>query len=257
MKLLNTFLSDGKRLFDSHHLLYGSIVVCLYMMALRLEDLQGDSAVYIVTVVLYSMGFVLVIMISYEVFGNCFLEDFKSKYIYQELLCKGNLFFYTASKTFWIFVSSMFCVAFGVTLFSCISKIGNLWTDELTAYLVNTPYGILYKNGHYLLYLFLSGLQFGILAGMMSMVGSLVSLFINNKLLAGASAVIFVYVCNLIKGIFWHGKTYNLFSLFLSTQNMVQQADGWIVHCIVLGLLFYGIGTLLIFIRIRWRLRHE
>lgn len=256
MKQVRQFLVDGKRLLYSWHIIYGIVGICLYMMALRLEDLFGNAAVYIVSQVVYVMGFVLVIMISYEVYGNCFLQDFENRYIYQMLLRGGNVFLYTISKTFWIFISAMSSVAFGVLLFSCVSKIGHVWTDELTGYLANTVFGKLYVSGHYLLYLFLLGLQFGILCGMMSMLGSLISLFINNRLLAGASAVIAAFACNLLRGIFWHGDA-NLFALFLATQNMTLHAQGWILHCIVLGVSFFIVGTVLIYVRIKWRLRHE
>ncbi len=256
MKQMKMFIIDGLRLVQSLHLLYGILGICLYIMATHLEDMQGDSAVYLVTQAFLLMGFLLTIMIAYEVFGNCFIEDFKNKYIYQIILREGNIFFYTVSKTFWIFVSAMLSVAFGILLFTCICKIGHPWIDEFTEDFSVTPFGKLYQDGHYMTYLFLAGLQFGILAGMMAMVGSLVSLFIKNKLLAGASTVVAVFTCNLIKGIFWH-EGVNMFQLFLLPFNWLYQAKGWTSHCIKLGLLFYLVGTILIYIRIKWRLRHE
>lgn len=256
MSYIKSFMLEFKRMCDSKYLIYGVIGICVYMSVLRLEDLFGESTMYILVNVVNLMGFILVIMIAYEIYGNVFIDDFDNKYIYQVLMRNHNVFFYTLRKTFWIFLSAMVSVAFGMVLYTLTVKLNHIWSDETTAFMARTPFGQLYVNEHYVLYVLLAGLQFGILAGMMSVIGSLVSLFVNNKIFAGAITVISVFACNLLGGYFQHAET-NIFTLFSSFYNQKGIASGWIQHCIVLGMIFYCMGSVLIYLRIKWRLRHE
>lgn len=256
MKGLRCFVVDGKRLLDSRNLLYGIIGVALYLLTARLEDMKGDGVVYIVTMTMYVNSAMLVIMLGYEIFGNSIMNDFKNRYIYQVYLRSGNLVFYTISKTFWIFLSAMLGVGLGVALFALCVKPGHVWADELTTYLIQTPWGGVYKNHHYFLFLLLVGMQFGVLAGMMAMIGCLISLFVQNRWLAGSAALIAAYGFNFLGGIFEHSEVPFL-GIYLFMENMTTFADKWLLHGGLLALLFYVVGTILIYARIRWRLRYE
>lgn len=256
MNALRFFLVDGKRMWKSCNLIYGILGIAMYMALVRLEDMKGDAVTYIVMGIMYVNSFVLVIMFAYEIFGNAIADDFKHKYIYQIVQRNNHLFFYTASKTFWIFVSSMLGTGLGVALYSLCLKINHVWADEYTDYLGNSSLGAIYNGKHYFIFLFLAGLQFGMLSGIMSMIGCLVSVIISNKWLAGSATVVGAYGFNLLGGVFKNEEV-PFIGLFSVMHNLKSLGSGWMMRCFFMCILFYFIGTLLIYSRVQWRIINE
>lgn len=253
---------DWCRLVHSKSMIWGACGIAIYMLVMRLEDPQYSTVVEWVTGSMEVWSFVMVIMITYEVYGNCILEDMENHYLYAILREQKSLFLYSLSKMMIIFISCVLTTALGITLFALCCRLNMNWTGPQNDYLRGySAFSTIYDQGHYLLWFILVGMQFGLLAGMMAMIGTIVSLFIENRILAGASTIIALTAFNQLEGIFWHrysfGGGMHILGMYQAFYNAYHLSSGWLSHCLFLAGIFFIITTIIIYFRLKWRLRHE
>ena len=100
-------------------------------------------------------------------------------------MIRGNLRSYVFSKMLVIFISSVLAMGIGITCFAVCCAVSMRWLDEGTGEYILQFGGYRYflEHGHYLLWFLLYGIQWGMLAGILSMAATFCSLFLTNKML--------------------------------------------------------------------------
>lgn len=149
------------------------------------------------------------VMIAYAfcafAYGRVFCEDLEKHYARYSIQ-RGSRLSYVLSKTFLIYVSSMVVMVLGGLLFVGLLRSILPWLveDGFGGY-EEGMYGFLVAGGHYVSYIFLWLLQKGVLAGVLSLIASLVSTFISNKMLVLITPILIDMVLLQSQGRSWLG----------------------------------------------------
>lgn len=262
MKFYRYLKTDFLRMMQSHALVLAVVGIVLYTLTIGVETGECITVVGRLTQSMLCWGFILVLAIVYQVYGNCFLDDVENHFLYDSLLRTKHLLPYVLSKSITVFFSSVITVIGGIVLFAFCMRLQLEWADGTTAvYARSSGFHTLYAQEHYILWIILIGFQFGLLAGSMSIMGSLTSLFIQNRILSSAVSVMTALICDQLNGIFlfrfpFDGEMH-MISLFLSFNVRYDLCNGWMTRCLLLSGMFFLAGTVAIYLRLKWRLRYE
>ena len=128
------------------------------------------------------------IMIAYAFcafsYATVFCEDLEYKYA-RYSINRGNTWKYVVSKAVVVYGASVITMVLGSLLFVASIRLKIPWTSEglQDAFFMEGMYGSLIVGKHYWPYVFLSALQMGMLAGVLSLAASFLSMFVSNKML--------------------------------------------------------------------------
>ena len=128
------------------------------------------------------------IMVAYAFcafpFAAVFCEELEHKYIRLALI-RGSFRKYVLEKTIVIYITAALAMILGTFLFLMLLRMKGPWTDmgpNLKA-LEAGSYGFLIEEEKYLSFCMVSSVQLGMLAGVFSVFASLISLYIQNKVM--------------------------------------------------------------------------
>ena len=127
------------------------------------------------------------IMIAYAFcafsYATVFCEDLEHKYA-RYSINRGNTWKYVVSKAVVVYGSSVITMVLGSLLFVVAIRLKIPWTSEsLQDINLVGMYSSLISGEHYWAYVFLCTLQMGMLAGVLSLAASFLSMFVSNKML--------------------------------------------------------------------------
>lgn len=155
----------------------------------ELENSVIDTLLYSA----YGVGFKLSFVFCVLPFGTAFCEELENHYI-KYVLIRGNLKKYAVSKAIVIFLASVAVMAMGVLMFAIICSFKMPWI-EVESYDSDVAYKSLLANNHYVVWVAVYGVQWGIFAGCLSLASAFCSLYISNRLLLLAMPVL---ICQII-----------------------------------------------------------
>lgn len=124
------------------------------------------------------------IMIAYAFcafsYATVFCEDLEYKYA-RYSINRGNTWKYVVSKAVVVYGSSVITMVWGSLLFVASIRLKIPWTSEgLQNIFKEGMYGSLIAGEHYWSYVFLYALQMGMLAGVLSLAASFLSMFVSK-----------------------------------------------------------------------------
>lgn len=159
------------------------VTVSLFF-SLQTDGLQND-VVSTYTFSVAMTGWLISFSFCAFVYATAFCEEMNHKYIRYNVI-RGNLKSYVAAKAVAIYLSSLFTMFLGTFLFLLICRMQIPWTDWGSA-----NYGVLYagcyanilKGNHPLLYCLMLSVHLGLLAGFLSLIAALCSVYISNRIL--------------------------------------------------------------------------
>lgn len=199
--------SDFFRLFKKYPL-YLAIVGVAVSFIFSLENYAFEKGMVnynVMDTYLYSVG-MSGKMIAYSfctaAFGTAFCEDLENKYLRYSIE-RGNLIKYVLSKSIVIYISSVITMIFGTFLFIGYLRLQLPWTSDFATPNVSGMYEVLWKNGHFIVYIFMFALQMGMLAGTLSLAASLASIFISNKMLIMLTPILLYQILMEFRGSGW------------------------------------------------------
>lgn len=177
---------DIERAFLNKKFIFGIIGVVSVMIGASIETQQWHiSVLNALNLVTFSMPFLLCFIFSTFTYGDSFCEDIECKYIYLQTI-RGGLFKYTLSRVITIFISAFLTLAFGMILYTLLLKCYLPWSDlEESTYMMLVESGgfkVVLQQKWFLLYCILFSCQYGISAGILSVLASYISLFYSNRL---------------------------------------------------------------------------
>lgn len=160
-------------------------------------------------------------------FATVYVEDIEHKYIRYSTI-RGNLKSYVLSKTIVIYLSSVLVMFLGTFLFLLMCRMQLPWAVynpyDQDSYGVELAgcYAFFLKKEWYLLYCLLCSLHMGAIAGALSNIASMCSVFISNRALVLAIPMIifriFIFIGVGPKGF------YNIYALY--ADNKFFEQDG-------------------------------
>ena len=128
------------------------------------------------------------IMISYAFcafsYATVFCEDLEKKYA-RYSINRGNVWKYVVSKSIVVYGASVVTMILGSLLFVVTIRLKIPWVSDygmMNSNLVGM-YTSLIAGEHYWAYIFLCALHMGMLAGVLSLAASFLSMFVSNKML--------------------------------------------------------------------------
>ena len=217
---------DLKRCFCSKKLLLGVLGCILIMFFGSMEWMKTALSVfYVYDLLMSGMPFLIVLTFCALPYSGGFCDDLENKYIMQ-LLIRGNIRKYIASKIVTVVVSSISCYLLAASIYIGIlhAKLTWLHSEEMQNF---DDGNLLVQQGHYLGYLILMSLQFSLVTAVLSLLASYISLYINNRLLTltvplMAYYAVMYYGLRLFRGIPW----LNIVFVYIPTQYRVGKDDG-------------------------------
>ena len=148
------------------------------------------------------------IMIAYAFcafsYATVFCEDLENNYA-RYSINRGNIWKYVISKTIVVYGASVITMVLGSLLFVAAIRIIVPWTSDFghqDIYFTGM-YGSLIVEEHYWAYIFLCALQMGMLAGVLSLAASFLSLFVSNKMLILITPVLIQQILLEYRGQSW------------------------------------------------------
>ena len=244
-------LVDLKRVFLSWRVPAGILGVWCVMEFASFETKQWQMSVLnSYALVVYSMPFLLTYIFTTFLFGQCFCEDQEFHYI-RLMVLRGNLKRYVRSKCAVIVVSAMITMALGTMLYVTVLKFRYPWVntaEETYGRLVSSgSFGSVLARGYYPAYFFLCGIQYGILAGILALAASLLSLFHTDRLFVLSAPLVIWYFVQYYAGAVFDDERWDITCIF-DVQNNLWGNDvvsffyaclTGAVLCTVLGVVIY------------------
>lgn len=187
---INYFCTDLRRLLKSYRWLAGIIGVALALF-LSLENQLFKEGFGTGNVLLTYIDSTIMTgsLIAYSFcafpFAGIYPEEWEHKYIRYGVI-RGNLKAYVLSKTVVIYLSSLAVMVMGTFLFLFLCRTQVPWADwSIDQYGMELAgsYGHVLEQGHVLLYCGLYALNMGLVAGALSGMAALCSVFISNTVL--------------------------------------------------------------------------
>ena len=168
-------------------------------------------------------------------FADSLCEDCEKKY-YRLLYIRGNKRKYLFSKIIGCFFSACATMTIGFLLFcfilSCWFPVTVNGRDY--TYCLMQSYGCLLQNKEYLFYFWLVGFQFGLLAGILSVVSMAFSTYISNRLLVFTAPLIVYYaIINIFAKVGMEKQYLQLHVIFKACHSKPWKNDvicfGWVL----------------------------
>lgn len=257
---IHYFSMDVWRCVSSGKIAVGAVGVCLVLLfASGNQVLSTVFGVY--TGVLYGMPFLVTMAFCAFPYADSFCEDFEAKYMNMALV-RGNLRRYVLSKAVVIFFSSVVTMILGSCLYVVLLHIRLPWgMDNFDEGVLSTliefgGFRYFLRNGNHMIYFILTGLQLGLLAGILSMFASYISLYISNKLLVMSVPLIGYYLLYIyVPVIVGTEPMFDVKTIFDATYGKVCESDLLaFLYAVLVAVIASGVLTLGIYRKIRRKL---
>ena len=180
--------TDIRRLIKNHSI-YLAIVGVAVSIWFSLEDYAFNERMVNGNVLdTYSMaanmsGIMIVYAFCAFSYATVFCEDLEHKYA-RYSINRGNIWKYVVSKAVVVYGASVITMVLGSLLFVATIRLKLPWTsDSLQDIYLGGMYSSLIAGEHYWVYVILCTLQMGMLAGVLSLAASFLSMFVSNKML--------------------------------------------------------------------------
>lgn len=257
---------DFKRIFSGYSVAVSSVLIVVIMLLTTVEQQYMQNSIFnIVLDVSDRAEFLLIFAVAAVPYVGSFVDDFEHKTVYQCII-RCDMRKYVFSRTISIFASSLITVALGVVGYAILLRgMGRPWIsdDIIKSYELNgfgfpdLELWFLIEDGYSIIFYIIAGVQFGMLAGIISLCTALLSLFINNKMMTMVAPVIILYIINCyLGGIFGYGDV-SVGYLFNAFFNYTFWGDHFFVRCVSTSLFSYAVFSLMIYYRVRRRIRYE
>lgn len=240
---------DLRRALLNIHFLVAILGVIGIMVISSIESRQWHLSVlntfYLVT---YSMPFLLTFIFSTMTYSDAFSEDIQCKYIYAQLI-RGDLRKYMLAKVISIFISGLLTMTLGMFLYAILLRGYMPWLnlEESTFESLMESGGLreVLQQHSFLLYYFLFSLQYGIVAGVLSVFSAYMSLYYANKLFILTIPIVVWYFIDYTLGYF--GGPYLLLpnKIFNASNNIWGNDILAFLYAVLLGIvlvIFLAIG---------------
>lgn len=194
---INYWKMDFKRAFESGRWLLSILGVCTAFFFCGFNYIREDFGIlYIVDQVFWGRMVMLTVPFCTLAYGDSICADCERKF-YRQLYLRGNRKKYLYSKISVCFLSAWSAMTVGFLLFYFflslkIPVMSGIDITDIT-YFYTQSYGILLKEKFYLLYFFMLGSQFGLLAGILSVLSMALSAFLSNRLFVFAAPLFLYY----------------------------------------------------------------
>lgn len=257
---------DVKRIFSGIYFVTAVLLVTMVLGLTMLEQKDWNLSIFeILENTAYRVEYLLILAFVTIPYAGCFIDDFAHKSVYQTLV-RCDLRKYIISKTVCIFWSSVAATVIGILIYVIFLRItGHEWFSyKLIEYYNINGIGVpdlelwsLIENGHSMIFYTIMGMQIGILAGITSLVSAFLSLFIKNKMMVMVAPIIIVYIMMFyLQGIFGFGEN-NVMQLFSIFNNYTFWGSHFFIRCCITGLFSFFALTLMIYYRVRRRIRYD
>lgn len=253
---------DLIRAMYSWKFVIGILGVCLVMYVASLEGIASDTNVtYVVWIIVYGMLFMISLVFSAFPFAGCFCEDFEQKFAYLQIE-RGNLRNYTIAKVITIMLVTSITMMLGVLLYVSLLHIKLPWFNEEDAICQTAlslgGFRLMLQKKWYYFYFASLGFQYGILAGILALLASYVSLYINNKLLTLSVPFMSFYLISYYsRALFGNWEKINLIYIFNATFNIWNNDIISFGYAVLVGLIFTVVLGSLIFAKLKRKMNYE
>ncbi|MDE7322426.1 MAG: hypothetical protein K2N73_06775 [Lachnospiraceae bacterium] len=187
------------------------------------EGIALDTDVlYVFSIVMYGMPAMMVLVCGAIAFADSFCEDIEHKYIMQQVI-RGDIERYVSARILSIFFVTMYSVTLAIFLFVCILHFKLAWVD-----VSGLQYNHIIHSGRlrfflihkwYSMYYFLYGIQYSVLAGILSLWAAYCSMYISNRMLVlSAPMIIYYFMDYILSGI--SSGMLNLSMIFSPSNNI-------------------------------------
>lgn len=239
---INYLRTDFRRLGKSYRWLAGIVgVVAILFFSLESVLFQkGLENGNVLSTYVYSTnmtGFLIAYSFCAFPFAGVYPEEQEHKYIRYNVI-RGSLKSYVLSKTTVIYISSLSIMILGSVLFLFLCRTYVPWTDwSIDSYGIelNGCYGSILEEGHVILYCTLYALNLGLIAGALSNMAALCSVFISNTVLVLVFPVLAFRVLVSV-----NIADYNIYAFYAYTK--IFASDG--VNLLFLTVISVGISAL-------------
>ncbi|WP_075721905.1 hypothetical protein [Roseburia sp. 499] len=261
---IHYFRMDMWRCMKSGKMLVGALGVW-FSLLLASGNQVGRNVFDLYTGALYGVPFLLTMSFCAFSYADCFCDDFETKYIRTELI-RGNLKRYTLSKIIVTFIASVITMILGTCIYVFIL---HMWMPFGSGDRETGVYGQLLETGgfryflgneNYIIYFILVALQLGLLAGILSIFASYISLYISNKLFVLSVPMIGYYLLYYyISALVGDTKFFKVKVVFDATYGLkVCENDLFaFLYALFAAVIIGGILTLGIYCKIRRKLERE
>lgn len=246
-------LADMNRAFISWKFPFAIAGVFIILEFAAFESRQWHfSVLNTFHLVIYSMPFLLSLIFTTLVYGQCFCEDMEHQYI-RMLVMRGNLRLYTIAKLITLMVSAVAVMALAVLLFAGVLRLQYPWINleiggsDYEILLQDGSFREILRRGNYILYFLLCGIQYGIFAGVMSAVAALFSLLYRDRLFVLAIPLVLRYCIQYYGSKLFENPKLDVNKIFNVSYN-VWNHDGFsFLYACLIGIGLSGITGSLIY----------
>lgn len=200
----------------------------------------NSSVLYVFTSATYKAGFVAVFIFCACPSATCFSEDLEANYI-RYVIIRGTLKRYVLSKVIAIFLSSIFIMTAGCTLFALICRVWLPWQDADSVHNIvsSGSFRIFLEYDTKWLWFAAYGVQRGILAGILALMSSYISLYITNRMIVfAAPAFIYQLILELGFGFFNDLGIFHPVLVFDAQYNIFYHDSLSFLWAVALGIIF-------------------
>ncbi len=199
------FRVDLLRGFRSYKVMLSILMVVGILLVGTLEGISTDVSVYyIFRIVMIGASIIAILAAGAFAYGDSLHEDMEKKYAMQQILRKGWRG-YCLSKVTSIFFFAVLSVTLGIVLYTLVLRMGVPWITSwelepggrYALDVMGTRFTWALEQQNFPLFFLLYGFQYGILAGNVAVIASLVGLWIPNRMLIFASPMILYYFLDL------------------------------------------------------------
>ncbi len=175
------FLTDIRRVFKGYGL-YAAILGVAASMFFSLEKigLINGNVLYTFYYSVNMSGMRVAYIFCALPYAASFCDDMEYRYIRYQAI-RGGLKRYVVSKVSVIYLTSLVSLMLGSLVFVSLCRFQGPWMGPAIGGIEGTVYAGLIAKGHYMLYCMCYVLQLGFLAGILSVLSALFSLYITNK----------------------------------------------------------------------------
>lgn len=259
MKITGCIHVELKRLFCSARTwaVFAFMTILTLLCFVSVGDFKmGGTALHVVVEAVSDFLYLFIFVMAFFLYGDTLISDFEHHYI-RQLMCRVNLRIYVLVRALTAYMISVLSVALSLWLASVMLGLFKPWEQsENMNYLQQTALAGLYSSDHHLTYVFIMGLVWGMLTGMLVMFGMLLSVFIQDRTISAISTVLFSTVLQYLWNIM-DAKGVTFLTYFYTPFWSVKSGSGWLAKCSAVSLVFMILCTCGIYLRIRRRLEYE
>lgn len=210
MKRVHYFRADGSRLVKNYPMYLAFVGVALSLL-FSLENyafeevLVNGSALDTYQFAANLSGVMIAYAFCAFPYAGAFCEDLERKYL-RCSISRGNVRSYVLSKAAVVYLSSVVTMVAGTALFAFYIRFRVEWVSEQSLSVGFGMYASLQQEGHYMAYVLLCALQYGMLAGTLSLLAALVSVFISNRMLVLVVPILAYQIVLQYSGLGWLGN---------------------------------------------------